>query len=206
MNETATGAKQARDAVQTAKTEATQVGEVVKQAIAKMNVIEESSRKIESITSVINEIAFQTNLLALNAGVEAARAGDTGKGFAVVASEVRALAQRSAEAAKEIGGLIASSSQQIGEGVQLVSTAGASIDGIMSRVAEVNGLVAAIAARADEQATGLQQINVAVGQMDQSTQQNAAMVEEATAATANLAAQSTELNSMIGEFVTRRAA
>ncbi|MBL8791907.1 MAG: methyl-accepting chemotaxis protein [Rhizobiales bacterium] len=206
VNDTATGAKQARDSVELAANAAKQVGNVMKEAIAKMGVIENSSKQIQQITSVIDEIAFQTNLLALNAGVEAARAGETGKGFAVVASEVRALAQRSAQAAKEIGGLISNSTQQISEGVQLVTTAGSSIDGVLSRVSEVNGLVASIAERADEQALGLNEINEAVVQMDQTTQQNAAMVEEATAATVNLATQSSELNSLIGQFKTKRAA
>ena len=206
VTETASGAKQARSSVEMATAAATEVGNIMKQAVAKMGVIEGSSRQIQQITSVIDEIAFQTNLLALNAGVEAARAGETGKGFAVVASEVRALAQRSAQAAKEIGGLIATSTQEIGEGVRLVSSAGQSIDGVLTRVSEVSTLVSSISERADEQALGLKEINVAVEQMDHTTQQNAAMVEEATAATVNLAAQSNELNSLISQFKTRRAA
>ena len=206
VNETASGAQQARDSVAQATAEATRVGEVMKNAMEKMSAIEASSKQIRQITSVIDEIAFQTNLLALNAGVEAARAGDMGKGFAVVASEVRALAYRSADAAKEIGVLIANSTQQISEGVELVGTADASIGGVLSRVAEINDLIASIAERANDQAMGLKEINVAVVQMDQTTQQNAAMVEQATAATINLATQSSDLNKLIGQFNTRRAA
>jgi methyl-accepting chemotaxis protein len=206
VNETATGAQQARDSVAQATAAATEVGQVMKDAMAKMGAIEASSKQIQQITSVIDEIAFQTNLLALNAGVEAARAGDMGKGFAVVASEVRALAYRSADAAKEIGKLIANSTKQISEGVDLVGTAGMSIDGVLARVAEINGLIASIAEHANDQALGLKEINVAVVQMDQTTQQNAAMVEQATAATINLASQSSDLNKLIGQFNTRRAA
>ncbi len=206
VNETASGAQQARDSVAQATAAANEVGRVMKDAMDKMSAIEASSKQIRQITSVIDEIAFQTNLLALNAGVEAARAGDMGKGFAVVASEVRALAYRSADAAKEIGKLIANSTQQISEGVDLVGTAGMSIDGVLTRVAEINDLIASIAERANDQAMGLKEINVAVVQMDQTTQQNAAMVEQATAATINLASQSSDLNKLIGQFNTRRAA
>ncbi|QTC89590.1 methyl-accepting chemotaxis protein [Brevundimonas pondensis] len=143
-----------------------------------MTAIEQSSAQIGNIIGVIDEIAFQTNLLALNAGVEAARAGDAGRGFAVVASEVRALAQRSAEAAKEIKTLISASGQQVGAGVTLVGQTGEALQRIVSRVAEIDGLVSEISASAQEQATGLQQVNTAVNQMDQVTQQNAAMVEQ----------------------------
>jgi methyl-accepting chemotaxis protein len=135
---------------------------------------------------VIDEIAFQTNLLALNAGVEAARAGDAGRGFAVVAQEVRALAQRSAEAAKEIKTLISTSTQQVGAGVDLVGQTGEALQRIVTQVASIDALVTEIAASAVEQSTGLQEVNNAVNQMDQVVQQNAAMVEEATAASHSL--------------------
>ena len=167
-----------------------------------MDGIRQSSNKISDIIGVIDEIAFQTNLLALNAGVEAARAGDAGRGFAVVASEVRALAQRSAEAAKEIKTLISASGQQVGAGVTLVGQTGEALQRIVSRVAEIDGLVSEISASAQEQATGLQQVNTAVNQMDQVTQQNAAMVEESTAASHSLAGEAVELARLIGQFKT----
>ena len=165
-----------------------------------MSLIEASSNQIGDIIGVIDEIAFQTNLLALNAGVEAARAGDAGRGFAVVASEVRALAQRSAEAAKEIKALISASSQQVGAGVALVGQTGEALQRIVGRVAEIDGLVAEISASAQEQATGLQQVNTAVNQMDQVTQQNAAMVEESTAASHSLAQEADVLAASVARF------
>ena len=144
---------------------------------------ESQAASLEETAAALDEIAFQTNLLALNAGVEAARAGDAGKGFAVVASEVRALAQRSAEAAKEIKSLIEASSEQVGAGVRLVGLTGEALQRIATQVNEIDGLVGEIASSAQEQASGLAQINSAINQMDQATQQNAAMVEESTAAT-----------------------
>ena len=149
---------------------------------------------------MIDEIAFQTNLLALNAGVEAARAGEAGRGFAVVASEVRALAQRSAEAAKEIKGLISTSSKQVGLGVDLVGATGQSLAQIVSQVGELNGVVAEIAASAQEQATGLAEVNTAINQMDQVTQQNAAMVEQSTAASHSLSHDTGELVRLTEQF------
>ena len=200
VNRTATGAKTCSEVVLGARGDAQKSGEVVRQAVAAMSEIEQSAQQISQIIGVIDEIAFQTNLLALNAGVEAARAGDAGKGFAVVASEVRALAQRSAEAAKEIKTLISASSQQVGQGVHLVGETGEALQRIVSRVAEIDGLVTEIAASAQEQAVGLQQVNSAVNQMDQVTQQNAAMVEQSTAASHALAGEAETLAGSVARF------
>ena len=202
VNKTARGATHARETVSVAKSDAEKSGEVVRKAITAMNGIENSSKQISQIIGVIDEIAFQTNLLALNAGVEAARAGDAGRGFAVVASEVRALAQRSAEAAKEIKGLISASTGQVAQGVQLVGETGLALTRIVSQVTEINTIVTEIAASANEQAHGLDQVNTAVNEMDQVTQQNAAMVEEATAATQTLAQQTEELVRLVSRFRT----
>jgi methyl-accepting chemotaxis protein len=186
--------------VSTTKTDATHSGEVVRGAVSAMHQIETSSNEISQIIGVIDEIAFQTNLLALNAGVEAARAGDAGRGFAVVASEVRALAQRSADAAKEIKALISASSQQVDRGVSLVGETGKVLERIVTQVTQINGVVTEIAASAEEQSTGLQQVNTAVNQMDQVTQQNAAMVEEATAASHALTSEADALSRLIARF------
>ena len=202
VRRTAEGATHARGVVETARVNAAQSAEVVRKATAAMGEIEGSSRQIEQIIGVIDEIAFQTNLLALNAGVEAARAGDAGRGFAVVASEVRALAQRSAQAAKEIKALIHASGEQVGHGVSLVAETGKALQVIVSQVAEINGIVSEIASSAQEQATGLHQVNSAVNQMDQVTQQNAAMVEQSTAASHALANEAVELAKLIGQFRT----
>ena len=206
VNTTADGARQASSVVQSARGDAEKSGHVVRDAVAAMNAIEQSSTQIGNIIGVIDEIAFQTNLLALNAGVEAARAGDAGRGFAVVASEVRALAQRSAEAAKEIKTLISASGQQVGAGVNLVGQTGEALQRIVSRVAEIDGLVSEISASAQEQATGLQQVNTAVNQMDQVTQQNAAMVEQSTAASHSLAQEADVLAASVSRFRTGQAA
>jgi methyl-accepting chemotaxis protein len=167
-----------------------------------MGEIEKSAQEIGQIINVIDGIAFQTNLLALNAGVEAARAGDAGKGFAVVANEVRALAQRSAEAAKNIKELITVSSKQVGDGVVLVGDTGTLLEKIVASVGDIDELMAEIARNATQQAGNLQQINDAVGEMDRLTQQNAAMVEQSTAASRSLADEANEMTSLVSSFVT----
>ncbi len=202
VRKTAEGATAAQAVVASAKTEAEHGEVVVKDAVTAMSEIEKSAREIGQIIGVIDEIAFQTNLLALNAGVEAARAGDAGRGFAVVASEVRALAQRSAEAAKEIKGLIGTSSAHVGRGVTLVRETGAALGRILGQVTQINGAVSEIAASAQEQASGLAQVNTAVNQMDQVTQQNAAMVEQSTAASHSLAQDTAELERLTTRFKT----
>jgi len=200
VRRSAEGAGRARDVANSAQSEAERSGEVVQRATEAMSAIEQSSTQISQIIGIIEEIAFQTNLLALNAGVEAARAGDAGRGFAVVASEVRALAQRSADAAKEIKTLISESSRQVGDGVELVTQTGEALRSIRGTVAEMHGLVTEIVASAREQATGLGEVNTAVNQMDQVTQQNAAMVEETTAASHSLAREAESLAGMVNRF------
>jgi len=185
---------------QTAKAAAEEGGAVVGTAVSAMDKIEQSSKQITDIISVIDEIAFQTNLLALNAGIEAARAGEAGKGFAVVASEVRALAGRSSDAAKQIKALISTSSEQVSEGVKLVGDTGQALNRIVEQIQEINTLVSEIAKAADQQANGIGEVNTAVGQMDQVTQQNAAMVEETTAASRTLAQATEELASQVSFF------
>jgi methyl-accepting chemotaxis protein len=200
VRKSAEGAREARDVASRAHAEAVQSGDVVREAVEAMAEIESSARQITQIIGVIDEIAFQTNLLALNAGVEAARAGDAGRGFAVVASEVRALAQRSAGAAKEIKALIMASTGQVETGVELVRRTGEALSQIVAQVSRLNGLVSDIAAAAQEQALGMQQVNTTVNDMDGATQQNAAMVEEASAASAALAAEAEALARLIGQF------
>lgn len=200
VKKTAESAVQANSVVVSAREDADRSGQVVRSAVEAMGQIEGSAQQISQIIGVIDEIAFQTNLLALNAGVEAARAGDAGRGFAVVASEVRALAQRSADAAKEIKSLILASSNQVGTGVKLVGQAGEALTRIMKQVGEISALVSEIAASAREQSTGLSEVNTAVNQMDHVTQQNAAMVEQSTAASHSLAHESAELNKLVTKF------
>jgi len=202
VRKTAESATDARQVVAATKRDAEHSGNKVNQAVAAMGGIESSSKQIGNIIGVIDEIAFQTNLLALNAGVEAARAGEAGRGFAVVATEVRALAQRSADAAKEIKTLISASGAQVASGVTLVGETGKALARTLDQVQQLNHLVSEIAASAQEQSTALHQVNTAVNQMDQVTQQNAAMVEQTTAASQILSGEATELAGLVGQFRT----
>jgi methyl-accepting chemotaxis protein len=203
MRQAAVGAVEARKIVSEATQDSERSGDVVSAAAAAMTEIEGSARQIGQIIGVIDEIAFQTNLLALNAGVEAARAGDAGRGFAVVASEVRALAQRSAEAAKEIKTLISASSQQVERGVDRVAETGRLLAHVSSHVARINALVLQIAVSAEDQAKNLNDINLAVKEVDQVTQQNAAMVEQASAATLSVMDETDALAGLVGAFRVR---
>ncbi len=202
VKETAKSATEVTASINEAHREATQGGAVVSKAVDAMDAIERSAQEISQIINVIDGIAFQTNLLALNAGVEAARAGDAGKGFAVVANEVRALAQRSADAAKDIKALITTSSKQVSEGVTLVGETGHMLGRIVTRVGDISQLIKGIAESAEIQATNLQQVNGAVGEMDKMTQQNAAMVEQSTAAARSLAGEADELSALVARFET----
>ena len=195
-------ASEVEKSVAVAHGEATVGAESVQRAVDAMARIEYTARDISQIIGVIDSIAFQTNLLALNAGVEAARAGDSGKGFAVVANEVRALAQRSADAAKDIKALITTSSEQVAAGVALVAEVGTLLGQIVTRFGVVNGLASSIATSANTQSTSLQQVNAAVGDMDRVTQQNAAMVEQTSAAAQSLANQARELANVVACFDT----
>ncbi len=196
----ADSAKQANQLAQGASAVASQGGEVVGKVVTTMQGINDSSRKIGDIISVIDGIAFQTNILALNAAVEAARAGEQGRGFAVVASEVRSLAQRSAEAAKEIKELIGRSVEQVEQGTVLVDQAGKTMGEIVSSIQRVTDIVAEISAASVEQSSGVQQVGDAVGQMDQATQQNAALVEESAAAAESLNGQAQQLVQAVALF------
>lgn len=200
VKQTASNAREASHSVSNAKAAADDGGRVVESAITAMDAISQSSKQITDIIGVIDEIAFQTNLLALNAGVEAARAGEAGRGFAVVASEVRALAQRSSEAAKQIKSQIKDSTGHVESGVKLVGESGVALKRIVDQVQQIDNLVGEISRAAEQQATGVEQVNTAVGQMDQVTQQNAAMVEQSTAASRSLADETRELSDSIGFF------
>ncbi|HEX2101963.1 MAG TPA: methyl-accepting chemotaxis protein, partial [Candidatus Synoicihabitans sp.] len=193
-------AGEAGDLVDHTRAGAERSGDIVRQAVGAMEAIAKSSGEISNIIGVIDEIAFQTNLLALNAGVEAARAGDAGKGFAVVAQEVRELAQRSANAAREIKTLIATSGERVRDGVDLVGQTGTALQSIVADVQQINTNVASIVVSTREQSTGLSEISSSVNHMDQGTQQNAAMVEETTAATHNLATQAAALRELLARF------
>ncbi|WP_457814071.1 methyl-accepting chemotaxis protein [Sinorhizobium meliloti] len=199
-------AQEATVMVTEAKDSAAESASVVRNAIDAMGRIEQASSEIGQITNVIDEIAFQTNLLALNAGVEAARAGDAGKGFAVVAQEVRELAQRAASAAKDIKSLISKSGGEVATGVKLVQATGAALGQIETRVLKINDHIHSIATAAREQSTGLGEVSTAVNQMDQVTQRNAAMVEEANAATHKLSAEADNLANLIAYFKVEREA
>ncbi|MFS2175495.1 methyl-accepting chemotaxis protein [Rhizobium pisi] len=200
VNDSSRRAGEAGRLVAKTKQGAEHSGTVVRNAVTAMDQIEQSSREINNIIGVIDDIAFQTNLLALNAGVEAARAGEAGKGFAVVAQEVRELAQRSAKAAKEIKALITTSSQLVKNGVGLVGETGKALEEIVAQVGDINVNVEAIVEASREQATGLKEINQAVNTLDQATQQNAAMVEESTAASHSLAREAETLRVLLARF------
>ncbi|URI15523.1 methyl-accepting chemotaxis protein [Brevundimonas albigilva] len=200
VKKTAEGAQSAAAITAEARSGAEAREQIIAETTAAMSEIETTSGRIGEIIGVIDEIAFQTNLLALNAGVEAARAGEAGRGFAVVASEVRALAQRSAEAAREIKTLIGASSASVGEGARLVARTGGALTALIGQVAQINGLAAEIAASAREQAVGLAEINTAVNHMDQTTQQNAAMVEQTTAANQALSQEADRLADLVARF------
>ncbi|KQR32034.1 UNVERIFIED_ORG: methyl-accepting chemotaxis protein [Agrobacterium larrymoorei] len=193
-------AQEASAMVSETKEKTAHSAKVVRDAVTAMGRIEQASREISQIINVIDEIAFQTNLLALNAGVEAARAGEAGKGFAVVAQEVRELAQRSANAAKDIKALITKSGEEVGSGVTLVRQTGTALEDIETRILSINDHIHSIATAAQEQATGLQEVNTAINQMDQVTQRNAAMVEETSAATHKLSGEAATLVSLVGRF------
>ncbi|HEX3379503.1 MAG TPA: methyl-accepting chemotaxis protein [Paraburkholderia sp.] len=202
VKQTADNAKQASSLAQGASTLAAQGGELTEQVVGTMHGIVDDSRRIADIIGVIEGIAFQTNILALNAAVEAARAGEQGRGFAVVASEVRSLAQRSAAAAKEIKGLIDASTTRVEQGSQLVERSGTTMNEIVGAIARVSSIMGEIAAAALEQSTGIDQVNLAVGQMDEVTQQNAALVEQAAAAAGSLEDQARRLSAAVAVFRT----
>ena len=198
----ADGVREVESIVTVARKDADECGIVVKEAVSAMAAIEKSSEQISQIIGVIDDIAFQTNLLALNAGVEAARAGDAGRGFAVVASEVGALAQRASVAAKEIKTLISTSAQHVDRGVDRVKHAGTALQQIAQRVTQISSLTTNIATGATEQAIGLNEINIGVTQLDQATQKNAAMAEEANAASQLMANGAEELANLVARFNT----
>ncbi|MEM6493027.1 MAG: HAMP domain-containing methyl-accepting chemotaxis protein [Pseudomonadota bacterium] len=200
VKRSADNARVAQTSIAETHQQATDGGEVVQRAVGAMASIEESSSQITQIIDVIDGIAFQTNLLALNAGVEAARAGDAGQGFAVVANEVRALAQRSADAARDIKELISTSTNQVNEGVNLVGETGKVLDAIVGQIGTVTAQVQEIAETAVTQATNLEQVNNSVGTMDNMTQQNAAMVEETTAASRSLSDEAEHLGQLVARF------
>jgi methyl-accepting chemotaxis protein len=200
VKQNADNARQANQLSIAASEVATQGGAVVGQVIVTMGSINESARKIVDIIGVIDGIAFQTNILALNAAVEAARAGEQGRGFAVVASEVRTLAQRSAAAAKEIKELIGDSVDKVDTGAKLVDQAGATMNEVVASIRRVTDIMGEISSASHEQTGGIEQVNQAIGQMDQVTQQNAALVEEAAAAAASMEEQAGKLAQVVSVF------
>jgi len=200
VKQNADNARQANQLAASASDVAERGGSAVSEVVSTMQGISASSRKISEIVSVIDGIAFQTNILALNAAVEAARAGEQGKGFAVVAGEVRSLAQRSAQAAKEIKGLIEDSVTKVGAGSQQVERAGATMQEIVASVKRVTDIMGEISAASEEQSSGIDQVNRAVSQMDEVTQQNAALVEEAAAAAGSLQDQAHRLAEAVAVF------
>ena len=200
VGQNALGAKQANELAISASTVAARGGSVVTQVVETMRGIDESSRKIADIISVIDSIAFQTNILALNAAVEAARAGEQGRGFAVVASEVRSLAGRSAEAAKEIKILINASVERVSHGSTLVNEAGTTMTAVVTAIRQLTNIMGEISGASGEQAMGVAQIGEAIGQLDQATQQNSALVEEMAAASNTLRQQAQELVGAVSTF------
>lgn len=200
VRENTENARKANALSKSANAVAAQGGQVVSEVVTTMNQIQESSRKISDIISVIDSIAFQTNILALNAAVEAARAGEQGRGFAVVASEVRSLAQRSADAAKEIKTLIGNSVERVDAGTRLVETAGKTMSEIVDSVARVTAIIDQITTASNDQSGGIEQVNQAINQMDHVVQQNAAVVEQATAAAESMRSQAQLLTQMSGVF------
>jgi methyl-accepting chemotaxis protein len=205
IKQNAENARQARTLADGTTTVAALGGDAVREVISSMRGIADSSKKIADIIGVIDGIAFQTNILALNAAVEAARAGEQGRGFAVVASEVRSLAQRSAQAAKEIKGLIADSTGRVSDGVKQVEGAGRTMENIVASAKQVSGLITEIAEASAAQLAGIEQVNRAVTQMDGNTQQNAAIVEEAAAAAEHMASQAEALVAVVSRFKVQAA-
>ncbi|HWU03581.1 MAG TPA: methyl-accepting chemotaxis protein, partial [Novosphingobium sp.] len=200
VSESRSAASAASAAAQDAENEASTSGKLMLEAVSAMTSIAGTSDKMRSIVEIIDGISFQTNLLALNAGVEAARAGDAGRGFAVVASEVRNLAERSAEAAKEIGALIVNSGQEVHHGVQMVSQTQNSLQRIVQKAGELSGMIGGIAEGANRQADAIAQVNSVIAEIDKATQQNAALVEESTAASHSLANEAERLSTVVGGF------
>jgi methyl-accepting chemotaxis protein len=197
---TTDGVAHARKVAETATKDAAHTSEIVSRSKVAMEEIQSATAKIGQITEVIDEIAFQTNLLALNAGVEAARAGESGRGFAVVATEVRSLAQRASQSAKDIKVLIDHATTSVAEGATLVASTDDALGRFVLQVKEINSIIGGIADTAQDQTTGLSEVNLAVGHLDRATQQNAAMVEQATAATQSLAQEARKLSQHLGFF------